>query len=278
MTKRHVNFIPYQSCGSGFNESGSGNGSGSSISSESGSNPDPGFWWPKIEEKNTAEKFYLFLLKNCNLLIPWPLQRASKLQEKPSAPKHPVLQKTKSIYFFLFLLVTFALLDPDPDTEPVTPLNPSPIRIRIHSTALYTTTIPKGFCHQCCCFITAVHCSTMEGRGQSIHFRVLKFNTGCVQRHWTLFPLLPEAGTIEKKKKRWNKIESTYTCRTQPQSLLQAPTVHDRVPHRPDQTRPCDCTSKYMLTVCCGERGVLPLGCVGYHRHQDFYTLHVVTD
>jgi hypothetical protein len=37
-------------------------GSGSNISGESGfgsgSNPDPGFWWSKIEEKNTAENFF----------------------------------------------------------------------------------------------------------------------------------------------------------------------------------------------------------------------------
>jgi hypothetical protein len=46
----------------------------------------------------------------------------SKLQEKPSAPKreHPAL--------FLSLCVwsIFALLDPDPGTDPGTPLNPDP--------------------------------------------------------------------------------------------------------------------------------------------------------
>ncbi len=35
----------------------------------------------------------------------------------------------KFINCFLFLLAIFALLDPDPDTDPVTPLNPDPIRI-----------------------------------------------------------------------------------------------------------------------------------------------------
>jgi hypothetical protein len=70
-------------CGSGFTESGSG----------SRSNPDPGFWWSKTKEKNTAENFsYIFLIKNCNLLIPRPL-------EKPSALKReqPALQKMKLI-------------------------------------------------------------------------------------------------------------------------------------------------------------------------------------
>ncbi len=45
-----------QSCGSVFIESGSG----STILSEpwSGSNPDPGFWWPKTEEKKYNRKFF----------------------------------------------------------------------------------------------------------------------------------------------------------------------------------------------------------------------------
>jgi hypothetical protein len=50
----------YQSCGSGFIESG--NGSGSSISSEQ-----------KLKEKNTAENFFVYFFdKNCNLLILTP--------------------------------------------------------------------------------------------------------------------------------------------------------------------------------------------------------------
>jgi hypothetical protein len=42
-----------------------------------------------------------------------------KLQEKPSALKieHPALQNMKILYFFLFLWVIFALLDPDPATQ-----------------------------------------------------------------------------------------------------------------------------------------------------------------
>jgi hypothetical protein len=60
----------------------------------------------------------------------------SKLQEKTSALKreHPALQKMKIITFFLCLWVIFALLDPDPGTDPGTPLNPDSIRIRIHNT------------------------------------------------------------------------------------------------------------------------------------------------
>ncbi len=65
----------------------------------------------------------------------------SKLQEKPSVLKseHPALIKMKFFNFLLCLWVIFALLDPDPGTDPGTPLNPDPIwiriRIRIHSTA-----------------------------------------------------------------------------------------------------------------------------------------------
>jgi hypothetical protein len=42
-----------------------------------------------------------------------------KLQEKPSALKreHPALQNVKILYFFLFLWVIFALLDPDPAAQ-----------------------------------------------------------------------------------------------------------------------------------------------------------------
>jgi hypothetical protein len=46
-----------------------------------------------------------------------------KLQEKPSVLKreHPALNNMKILDFFLFLWVTFALLDPDPD--PATQIN-----------------------------------------------------------------------------------------------------------------------------------------------------------
>jgi hypothetical protein len=49
--------------------------------------------------KNTAENFFNFLSKiaNCNLLIPRPPDRTSKLQDKPSTLKreHPALQKNE---------------------------------------------------------------------------------------------------------------------------------------------------------------------------------------
>jgi hypothetical protein len=57
----------------------------------------------------------------------------SKLQKKPSALKryHPTLQNMNFYKFFLLLWVIFAILDPDPLTR----LNPDPIRIRIRNPA-----------------------------------------------------------------------------------------------------------------------------------------------
>ncbi len=54
----------------------------------------------------------IFLIKNCNLFIPRPPYRTPKLQEK----KIQRFKNMKILYFFLFLWVIFALLDPDPAT------------------------------------------------------------------------------------------------------------------------------------------------------------------
>jgi len=61
-------------------------------------------------EKFTAKNFFHFLIKNCNLLIPGPPYRTSKLQEKSS-----FLSYTSKLALPSFLLVSLALLDPDPD-------------------------------------------------------------------------------------------------------------------------------------------------------------------
>ncbi len=61
-------------------------------------NPDPGFLKPKTGKKIQLKKCRgSFLIKNCNLLIPRPPLKMSKLHEKPSAPKreHPTLQEMK---------------------------------------------------------------------------------------------------------------------------------------------------------------------------------------
>jgi hypothetical protein len=60
-------------------------------------------------KKFTAAKsfFYIFLIKNCNLLLPRPPYRTSKLQEKPSPLKkeHPALKNMKFLNFFTVLWV-----------------------------------------------------------------------------------------------------------------------------------------------------------------------------
>ncbi len=43
-----------------------------------------------------------------------------------SQREHPTLQNIKILNFFLILWAIFALLDPDPDTDPLTWLNPDP--------------------------------------------------------------------------------------------------------------------------------------------------------
>jgi hypothetical protein len=68
------------------------------------------------------------LIKKCNLLIPRPPLRTSKLQEKPSALKkeHPSLQKMIFNDFLLLLWVILALLETDPDFESGNGSNPDP--------------------------------------------------------------------------------------------------------------------------------------------------------
>ncbi len=87
-------------------------------------NKDPGFWWPKLETKYSWNFFlYCFWSKNCNLLSPRPPERTSKMQKKPSALKRTSSpSKLEISKFFLLLWVIFALLDPD--TDPLTWLNP----------------------------------------------------------------------------------------------------------------------------------------------------------
>jgi hypothetical protein len=81
--------------------------------------PDPVFWWPKIE-KNLQLKIFIYFFDQ-------KLQFTSALQRE-----HPGLQNMKFLNFFLFLWVIFALLDPDP----LIGLHPDPIRIRIRNTAI----------------------------------------------------------------------------------------------------------------------------------------------
>jgi hypothetical protein len=73
----------------------------------------------------------IFLIKNCNLVIPKPQEGTHKVQEKPSALKkeHPALQNMKILYFFYicrsFLPSWFRIqqlklmrINADPDPHP----------------------------------------------------------------------------------------------------------------------------------------------------------------
>jgi hypothetical protein len=62
--------------------------------------------------------------------------------------KHPALQKIKFINFFLCLWLIFALMNPDPDTDPWTPLNPDPIRTQIHNTEGQHKHNPRSIRHK----------------------------------------------------------------------------------------------------------------------------------
>ncbi len=95
--------------------------------------PDPGFWWPKLEKNLQLKKNLIFLSQNCNFLIHSRLpQRKSKLQENTSTLKreHPAIQTTKSKLFSLFVVILpswIRIQIPNPD--PLTWLNPDPFRI-----------------------------------------------------------------------------------------------------------------------------------------------------
>ncbi len=65
------------------------------------------------------QKVHNFWTKKCNIFIPRPPWRASKLQEKPPALKreHPALQACTFTHHFFFVCVIFVHLDPDPGTS-----------------------------------------------------------------------------------------------------------------------------------------------------------------
>ncbi len=87
---------------------------------------DSGFLWPKIE-KNLQLKIF-FYIKNYNSHI----ARTFKLPKKPSALKENIQHNMKSLFFFLFFLGHYTLLDPD--TDPLTWLNPEPVQKKFLST------------------------------------------------------------------------------------------------------------------------------------------------
>ncbi len=113
-------------------------GSGSSflgwIPIRSGSNPDPdpGFWWPNIEKSIQLKKITFFKIENYNIpTVFLGLHKGRPSYRRSLQPiKENILHlKTWKFLIFLYFCVICALLDPDP----LTSLNPDPIRIRIRT-------------------------------------------------------------------------------------------------------------------------------------------------
>ncbi len=101
-------------CSQGF-----GQGFGYSIFSNCGSGfririPDPWFDDLKLKKIYSWKFNFYFLYQKLQFTYPY-----SALKKK-----HPALQNMKILYFFLFLWVIFALLDPDPN--PATQINADP--------------------------------------------------------------------------------------------------------------------------------------------------------
>ncbi len=93
-------------------------------------------------KKITADKkkIYFFLIKNCNLPFPRPLQSMSRLQKKPAAHKrgNPTLQNMNFFSFYgsflpSWIRIRIRISNTDPD--PLARLNTDPIRIRIRNPA-----------------------------------------------------------------------------------------------------------------------------------------------
>ncbi len=106
-------------------------------------NPDsetnPEFLWPKIEEeKNIAGNLCSFLIKNCKQKDVYVFSRQKTTS---STSKDEIYQ----LFSRPFLLSWIRITNPDPDTDPGSPLdtdpgsplNPDQIRIWIHNTAFF---------------------------------------------------------------------------------------------------------------------------------------------
>jgi hypothetical protein len=77
--------------------------------------PNPGFDDQKLEKKITAEKMYIFLNKNCNLLIPIEVFIPQKRTSSTSK-----LEFSSLLWVILFLLswIRIRIPNADPDTDP----------------------------------------------------------------------------------------------------------------------------------------------------------------
>ncbi len=112
--------------------------------------PDPGFWGPKIEKKITAEKKIKFfgsktaIYLSLGLYKEIPRYRRSLQLSKEAIQHFRTWTFQKNFYFcgsFLpsWIWIRIWILNTDPD--PMTQLNPDPIRIRIRNPAWHTMLI-----------------------------------------------------------------------------------------------------------------------------------------
>ncbi len=81
---------------------------------------DPGFWWPKIVKNLQLKKFDIVWSKIAIYLYQ-SLHKGRPSYMRSLQPSNeniqPALKIMKFLHFFLLLRVTFALLDPDPDSK-----------------------------------------------------------------------------------------------------------------------------------------------------------------
>ncbi len=89
-------------------------------------------WWTKLKKKNTDENFFtFFLIKIAIYLCPSYYRRGLSALKRG----HPTFKKIKFINFFSMFVGHFlpSYRNPNLDTDPGTPLNQDPTRIRIHN-------------------------------------------------------------------------------------------------------------------------------------------------
>jgi hypothetical protein len=104
---------------------------------------DAGFFDEKKFEKRTT-KIFFFLFFDLKLQFTYP--SASIKDVKASGEAFSTQKRTSSVskneIFKLFSILPSWIRIVNPDPDPGTPLNPDPIRIRIHNSAKITSTSP----------------------------------------------------------------------------------------------------------------------------------------
>ncbi len=101
--------------------------------SGSGSNPDPGFWWPKIKKFTADKKCVIFWLKKIATYLFLGLYKGRPSSRRSFQPSEENIQHFKTWTFLTFFIFVGHFPPPphDPDPHPLTLLNPDQVRIRI---------------------------------------------------------------------------------------------------------------------------------------------------